>query len=57
VSIIAMHAWLDQRYKMNQNIEDISIEELQLVNGNGSESNQMEALEIEYPQVVNNPPG
>jgi len=42
---------------MNQDIQEILIEELELVSGSVLEIDPPTAQAIDYPQVVNNPPG
>jgi hypothetical protein len=41
---------------MNQEIQEISIEEIEVVDGGGHDIATPNAA-IDYPQVVNNPPG
>lgn len=42
---------------MNQEIEEISIEELELVNGSGFDNDPSSTTAVIYPEVENNPPG
>lgn len=42
---------------MNQEIQELSIEEIELITGGGIENDPPTAMWIEYPAVVNNPPG
>ncbi len=42
---------------MNQEIQDMSIEEIEFVNGGSVEGEQAKTLAVEFPEVVNNPPG
>jgi hypothetical protein len=42
---------------MNPEIQEISIEELQFVNGSGSDIDPPSTTAVLYPEVDNNPPG
>lgn len=44
---------------MNQEIQELAIEELEVVNGNGFEIDPpaAQSIGIDYPAVENNPPG
>lgn len=42
---------------MNQDIQEISFEEIEQVNGSTHDTARSTTQAIDYPEVVNNPPG
>ena len=42
---------------MNQDIQAITIDEIELVNGSEHVAEPSEALAVEFPVIINNPPG
>jgi hypothetical protein len=47
----------DQVSEMNQAIQEMTVQEIELVNGSNFDIDQRTTLAIEFPEVSNNPPG